>query len=359
MCLLPAPSMVRSLPLVADKRLDINIGNKFTMSKQKLLDRVRSEIRLRHFSLRTEQAYLLWTRRYVIFHNKTHPEHLGPQHVRSFLTHLAIRRNVAASTQNQALNAIVFLYRHVLKKDAGQFTGFVRAKPGRQLPVILSRNEVERILSNLNGQYKLMAGLIYGSGMRLMECIRLRIKDIDFKYRTITVRDGKGNKDRVTMLPQRFVPELQLHLRKNKVLHQQDLLEGAGSVYMPYALERKYPGASREWVWQYVFPASHLSRDPRSDAVRRHHISESILQKNIRRAVRKSRIAKPASCHTLRHSFATHLLESGYDIRTVQELLGHSDVRTTMIYTHVLKQGANAVRSPADLPRLNPLLSQV
>ncbi len=328
------------------------------MSKQKLLDQVRTQVRLRNFSIRTEQAYTLWTKRYVLFHHKTHPNLLGPQHVKNFLSHLAVNRNVSASTQNQALNAIVFLYREVLNKDPGKFNDFIRAKPGQQLPVVLTAEEVERILLNLNGLYKLMAGLIYGSGMRLMECIRLRVKDIDFEYLTITVRDGKGHKDRVTMLPQRFSESLQLHLQKIRILHQQDLMDGFGNVFLPYAIERKYPNANREWTWQYVFPACQLSHDPRSGVKRRHHLSESILQKNIRQAVLKSRISKPASCHSLRHSFATHLLKNGYDIRTVQELLGHKNVRTTMIYTHVLGKGAMGVKSPADLPRFNPLISK-
>jgi len=328
------------------------------MSKQKLLDQVRTEIRLRNYSIRTEQAYVLWIKRYVIFHHKTHPLQLGPPHVKKFLTDLALKHNVAAATQNQALNALIFLYREVLNKDPGKFDDFVRAKPGRHLPVVLSRDEVTNILSHLLGRYKLMAGLIYGSGMRLMECVRLRVKDIDFEYHTITVRDGKGHKDRVTMLPQSFVKLLQLHLKKVQILHQQDLLDGFGAVFIPYALEKKYPNAGREWIWQYVFPANHLSRDPRSGHQRRHHISESILQKNLRLAVRKAHITKPASCHTLRHSFATHLLESGYDIRTIQELLGHTNVRTTMIYTHVLRQGAMAVSSPADMARPKPLISE-
>jgi integron integrase len=328
------------------------------MSKQKLLDQVRTETRLRNFSLRTEQAYVLWTKRYVLFHNKTHPDKLGPEHVKHFLSYLAVERNVAAATQNQALNAIVFLYRQVLNKDPGKFNDFVRAKPGRQLPVVLSRQEVEQVLENLHGTSKLMAGIIYGSGMRLMECVRLRVKDIDFQYQTITVRDGKGHKDRTTVLPQRFADQLELHLKKVEILHQQDLMEGFGQTFMPYALKVKFPNAEREFIWQYAFPASRLSFDPRSATKRRHHFCESILQKNIRRAVVKAKITKPASCHTLRHSFATHLLESGYDIRTVQELLGHSNVRTTMIYTHVLCKGAMGVNSPADMARPNPLISK-
>ena len=319
------------------------------MSKQKLLDRVRNETRVRNYSLRTEQAYTLWIKRFVLFHNKTHPANLGPDDVKNFLTHLAVKGNVSASTQNQALNAIVFLYRNVLGTEPGKFDDFIRAKPGRQLPVVLTRQEVERLLGCLNRRSRLMAGIIYGSGMRLMECLRLRIKDIDFQYRTITVRDGKGHRDRVTMLPQRFIRPLEMHLQKVRIQHEQDLAEGAGSVFLPYALERKYPGADREWSWQYVFPADNLSKDPKTGLLRRHHLSESVLQKAIHQAVRKAAISKPASCYSLRHSFATHLLESGYDIRTVQELLGHSNLRTTMIYTHVLNQGALAVRSPADL----------
>jgi integron integrase len=318
------------------------------MSSKKLLDTLRDTIRQKHLSIRTEKAYIQWVKRFILYHNKQHPLTLGPTHVNQFLTYLAVNLNVAASTQNQALNAIVFLYReifHMPLKDIGEF---VRAKRGQKLPTVLSKDEIKKIFAFLDGTYKVMAGLLYGSGLRLMECVRLRVQDVDFKYHSIIVRDGKGQKDRITTMPRFACEPLKLHLRKIKAIHLQDLNDGYGAVYLPYALKRKFTAAEKEWKWQYVFPAIHLSVDPRSGERRRHHVSESILQKRIRAAIRRAGIEKQASCHTLRHSFATHLLEDGYDIRTVQNLLGHKDVRTTMIYTHVLKLGGLAVRSPAD-----------
>jgi integron integrase len=274
---------------------------------------------------------------------------MGAEEVSQFLSDLAVRHHVAASTQNQALNAILFLYREVLRQEMGWLDGIVRAKKPRKLPVVLTPEEVKAVLKGLSGTAWLMASLLYGSGLRLMECTRWRVKDVDFAYNRIVVRNGKGDKDRVTVLPLNVKTPLQRHLQDVKALHDQDLGEGFGRVYLPYALERKYPNASGEWPWQYIFPAAKRSIDPRSDVERRHHMSRLVLQRAVRAAIRKAGIAKAASCHTFRHSFATHLLEAGYDIRTVQELLGHQDVSTTMIYTHVLNRGGRGVRSPADL----------
>ncbi len=315
----------------------------------KLLDQVRDVLRLKHYAIRTEDAYVDWIRRFILFHNKRHPAEMGAAEINAFLTHLAVKENVAASTQNQALAALLFLYREVLHQDLGPIEPVHAQKP-QHLPVVLTREEVRLILANMTGIHQLMAKLLYGTGMRLMECVRLRVKDIDFARREILIRDGKGEKDRVTMLPESLIAPLQEHLQQVKALHERDLAAGYGAVYMPYALERKYPNAAKEWGWQYVFPAANLSVDPRSGVTRRHHIDESGLQKAVRAAVQKTGIAKPASCHTFRHSFATHLLESGQDIRTVQELLGHKDVKTTMIYTHVLNRGPFGVRSPLDFP---------
>jgi integron integrase len=317
-------------------------------AQPKLLDRLRHAIRLRHYSIRTEEAYVNWARRFIVFHNKRHPDDMGPAEVGAFLTHLAVDGKVAASTQNQALNAIVFLYRDVLRRELGSVQEVVRAKRPPKLPVVLTVSEVKQVLEQLDGTTRLMAGLLYGSGLRLMECLRLRVKDVDFTYRQITVRDGKGAKDRVTMLPESLMAPLQAHLARVEALHQADLAAGRGDVYLPFALARKYPNASREWGWQYVFPAVKPSVDPRSGAFRRHHAAESVLQRAVKTAVRASGVNKPANCHTFRHSFATHLLANGSDIRTVQELLGHQDVSTTMIYTHVLNRGGQGVKSPLD-----------
>lgn len=310
------------------------------------LQQVRDRIRTLHYSIRTEQAYLDWVRRFVLFHGKRHPATLGESDVAAFLSWLAVERNVAPATQNQALNALVFLYRRVLEKPLGDIQGVVRAKRPQRLPVVLSRQEVGRLLREIDGAVWLPVSLLYGSGLRVMECVRLRVKDIDFHHRAILVRSGKGGKDRVVTLPDPCVRPLQRQLEAVRNLHEKDLADGFGEVWLPHALARKYPNAGREWGWQYVFPAARRSLDPRSGVVRRHHLDVSCLQKTVRRALRRAGIDKPASCHTLRHSFATHLLERGMDIRTVQEQLGHKDIRTTQIYTHVLQRGANAVMSP-------------
>ena len=315
---------------------------------KKLLDQVRDVLRLKHYSYRTEQSYVDWITRYILFHDKRHPKDMGVPEIEAFLTHLAVEGHVAASTQNQALSALLFLYHEVLRVALPDTIDAIRAKKPARLPVVLTRAEVQQVIAGMSGMYQLMAKLLYGSGLRLMECVRLRVKDIDFERREISVRDAKGGHERVTMLPTSLVAPLQEHLKRVKLVHDQDLAAGYGQVYMPYALDRKYPNASREWAWQSVFPSDRLSTDPRSQLTRRHHIDESNLQRAVKDAVRLAKIAKPASCHTFRHSFATHLLESGYDIRTVQELLGHKDVKTTMIYTHVLNRGGLAVRSPLD-----------
>ena len=314
-----------------------------------LLDQVRAVLRFKHYSLRTEQTYVDWIKRFIRFHGKRHPKHLGPTEVRAFLTYLAMEGQVAASTQNQALSALVFLYSHVLQRELPYLQDVERARRPRKLPVVLTREEARTLLAALvHPTFSLMGWLLYGAGLRLMECLRLRVKDVDFAYRQLVVRDGKGQKDRVTLLPDRLHAPLRLHLAKVKALHEEDLARGYGSVFLPFALERKYPNAPREWHWQYVFPAARISVDPRSGIERRHHAQEKGLQNAIKEAVRKAGITKPASCHSLRHSFATHLLEGGYDIRTIQELLGHKDVETTMIYTHVLNRPGSSVKSPAD-----------
>lgn len=318
------------------------------MKKSPLLERLRTTIRVRHYSYRTEKRYVHWVKRFILFHNKRHPAEMGAPEVGAFLTALAVDGRVAASTQNQALNALIFFYRHVMERDIGLIEGVVRAKRPQRLPVVLSPSEVAAILQHLDGDHWLIGNLLYGAGLRLMEGLRLRIKDLDFERRSLTVRDGKGGKDRITVLPQRLIPNLRNHLALVKGLHERDLAEGFGEVYLPHALARKYPNAPKEWGWQFVFPASTRAVDPRTGVVRRHHCYSKTFQSAIKKAVRLAGIHKPASSHTLRHSFATHLLENGYDIRTVQELLGHKDVRTTQIYTHVLNRGGNAVFSPLD-----------
>ncbi len=314
----------------------------------KLLDRVRLVIRARHYSPRTEKAYVSWVRRFVLFHGKRHPETLGEAEITAFLSALATQRKVSASTQNQALSALLFLYREVLGRDPAWMDGIVRAKRPVRLPVVLTRDEVQVILGQLNGTPWLMASLLYGSGLRLLECCRLRIKDVDFGRAEILVRDGKGRKDRVTLLPKRVRNVLSAHLDRVRATHRKDLEAGAGSVELPGALAAKYPRTAWEWPWQWVFPATRPYRDPETGSRRRHHLHESVLQRAVKDAVRRAGVPKPATSHTLRHSFATHLLEDGYDIRTIQELLGHSDVSTTMIYTHVLNRGGRGVRSPLD-----------
>jgi integron integrase len=313
-----------------------------------LLDRLRRHVRLLHYSIRTEEAYAHWVRRFVLFHKKRHPSEMGTDEVRHFLSHLANEGRVSASTQNQALSALLFLYREVLGVDLPFVEGIERAKRPARVPVVLTREEAARVLDRLSGTHHLMASLLYGSGLRLMECVRLRVKDLDLGYRQVTVRDGKGERDRRTMLPDRLVAPLSEHLARVRRLHGEDLRLGYGRAYLPYALERKYPSAASEWGWQWVFPASRLSVDPRTGAVRRHHAAEDLLQRAVKRAVAQAGVAKRASCHTFRHSFATHLLESGCDIRNVQELLGHTSVETTQIYTHVLNRGGRGVRSPLD-----------
>ncbi|MEW6414559.1 MAG: integron integrase [Pseudomonadota bacterium] len=315
----------------------------------KLLDQVRDKIRVKHYSIRTETQYLQWIRRFILFHGKRHPREMSAPEVEAFLSHLATVGNVSASTQNQALSALLFLYREVLDIDLPWMDTMVRAKKPRRLPVVLSRAEVARVLERMDGTYGLMARLLYGTGMRLMECARLRVKDVDFARREILIREGKGGKDRVTMLPEALVVPLKEHLGKRRRLYEDDLAKGMAGVYLPDALARKYPNSATEWGWQYVFPSGSYSVDPRSGHERRHHIDEKLLQRAMKRAVAASGVVKPATPHTLRHSFATHLLEGGYDIRTVQELLGHSDVSTTMIYTHVLNKGGRGVTSPLDM----------
>ena len=323
-------------------------GHNAIKTKPKLLDQVRSAIRTKHYSIRTEEAYVTWIKRYILFHKKRHPLKMGEKEIGEFLTHLAVKENVSASTQNQALCAIVFLYKYVLKKELGDFTDLAWAKKPKRLPVVFTREEAKAVLQQLSGTNWLMAMLLYGAGLRLSECLQLRVKDIDFAYKQITVRDSKGGKDRVTMLPEKVIEPLTKHLEKVKKLHEKDLKAGFGMVYLPDALERKYKNANKEWGWQYVFPASQISTDPRSGIRKRHHLYETVLQKAVKEAIRKAGIAKHASCHTFRHSFATHVLENGYDIRTIQELLGHKSVETTMIYTHMMNKGAMGVKSPAD-----------
>ncbi len=330
------------------KGRDVRGGTGCTDGPPRLLDRVREAIRVRHYSRRTEQAYVAWIRRFILANGRRHPAGLGGQEVEAFLTRLASDGRVAPGTQNQALAALLFLYREVLQVELPWMEGIVRAKRPRRIPVVLAREEVERMLSVLDGQVWLMAALLYGTGMRLMECVRLRVKDVDFARNEIVVRDGKGGKDRRVPLPRRLRDSLRAAVERVRVLHAHDLAAGAGEVWLPHALARKYPGAGIELGWQYVFPAQGLSRDPRSGRLRRHHVDESVLQRAVKRARATAGIDKPATCHTLRHSFATHLLDAGADIRTVQELLGHKDVATTQIYTHVLQRGAGGVLSPLD-----------
>jgi integron integrase len=315
---------------------------------KRLLDQLRELIRTKHLSIRTEKTYVQWAKRFILYHNKTHPAKMGPAEINQYLTFLAVKKNVAAATQNQALNAIVFMYKHLIGKDIRQIGDYIRAKRSQKMPVVLSKDEANLLFKRLSGVYKLIAGLLYGSGLRIMECMRLRIKDIDFKYKSITVRDGKGRKDRITILPDIITHRLKLQIEKAKIIHSQDLNDGHGTIYLPFAIERKYKNAGKDWRWQFVFPAPNLSTDPRTGIKRRHHLSENRMQREIHIAVKNSGVPKPASFHTLRHSFATELLASGYDIRTAQELLGHKNLNTTMIYTHILKKGGYGVKSPLD-----------
>lgn len=331
--------------------MNVNSASDFaekTLQKPRVIDQLRERLRYRHYSLRTEQAYLHWVKRFIYFHNKRHPLDMGREEIVSFLSHLAIRRQVAASTQSQALSALLFLYKEVLAVDLPWLNEFERPKKTARLPTVLSIGEVQALLSQMMGTPQLVARLLYGTGMRLLECLRLRVKDVDFPRNLILVRDGKGAKDRVTMLPQALREPLRLHL--NVILEQfkADLAKGMAGVQMPYALARKYPNAEYEWGWQYVFPAQNYSKDPRSGVIRRHHVDEKQIQRHVKKAAHAAGLIKPVSPHTLRHSFATHLLQSGADIRTVQELLGHKDVTTTQIYTHVLDRGGVGLISPLD-----------
>ena len=315
---------------------------------RRLLDQVRDRLRTKHYSYRTEQSYLHWIRRFIVFHGKRHPEKMAEREIEAFLTDLAVRRNVAASTQNQAFNAILFLYREVLGIELAAGIEAVRAKRPARLPTVLSRTEVEQVLSGLSGVPGMACRLLYGAGLRAKECLQLRVKDLDFRLNQILVRDGKGGRDRITVFPENVKADLRKHLQRVRMLHKKDLADGLGKVHLPYSFGKKYPGAARSWGWQYVFPSQSLSRDPRTGKTGRHHIDPSTLRKAIKKAVGLTGIHKPVGCHTFRHSFATHLLEDGYDIRTVQELLGHKDVRTTMVYTHVLSRGGRGVISPLD-----------
>jgi integron integrase len=313
----------------------------------KLLEQVRISMRRQHYAFRTEQAYVQWIIRFIRFHHMRHPQDLDTADIEAFLNHLA-QQNVASSTQNQAFSALLFLYNQILNKPLSAKINALRARSPQRLPVTLSKTETTTLLGKLSGTHQLIAHLLYGSGLRVMEALRLRVKDIDFAQHQIVVRRGKGNKDRITVLPEILYPPLKKHLQEVKNLHQQDLSLGYGRVYMPNALGRKYPNANQMWDWQYVFPAARLSVDPRSGMIRRHHLDASGLRKAIKQAAQQANIHKPIGPHTLRHCFATHLLEAGYDIRTIQELLGHKDISTTMIYTHVLNRGGKAVRSPLD-----------
>jgi integron integrase len=315
----------------------------------KLFPSIVECLRVKHYSKRTEEAYIQWIKRYILHHGKRHPRDMGVAEVEDFLTHLAVARNVSASTQNQAKSALLFLYKEVLEIELPWLDNVTQAKAPKRMPVALNKPEVQALLNRLDGTMWLIGSLLYGSGLRVMECLRLRVKDIDFVKREILVREGKGFKDRVTMLPAALIEPLKQHLLKVKQLHDEDLAAGFGEVFMPIALDKKYPGAGREWSWQYVFPSIKRSIDPANNQIRRHHADEKTVQRAVKKAAKAGNIAKLATPHTLRHSFATHLLEGGYDIRTVQELLGHSDVSTTMIYTHVLNKGGRAVNSPLDV----------
>ena len=317
------------------------------MPKTKLLDEVRKVIRLRHYSPKTEESYVNWIRKYVLYHNKKHPRDMGEKEIRDYLNYLSLTQNVSYSTQNQALNAIIFLYKNVIKKELGNLN-FEKAKRVKHIPVVLSKNEVELILNQLEGIVKLIVSLLYGSGLRLNECLSIRIKDVDVDYMQIIIRDGKGGKDRRTMIPGSLINQLKKQIEKVKQIHTSDLKCCGGFTDLPYALEKKYPNANKQFGWQYLFPASKQIYVPKTKRKHRHHLHEATIQRAVKSAVSKAELVKQVSPHTFRHSFATHLLENGYDIRTVQELMGHKDVRTTMVYTHVLNKGVMGVRSPLD-----------
>lgn len=314
----------------------------------KLLDRMHRALQSRHYSARTEHAYCMWTKRFIYFHDLRHPAEMGEAEINAFLTHLAVVDKVSASTQNQALSGLLFLYRRVIGREVGNLGTVIRARRPSRVPVVMTRDEVKTVLAEMDGEYWLMASLLYGSGLRLMECLRLRVQDIDFERGEITVRQGKGGKDRKTMLPHSLKAPLQRQLKRARTMHQSDLADGWGRVVLPAALDRKYPAAPSEWRWQWVFPQHQRWKNHRTGEQGRHHVHETLLQRAVKDAVRRSGLVKRVSCHTFRHSFATHLLESGYDIRTIQELLGHSSLSTTMIYTHVLNKGGFGVRSPMD-----------
>jgi integron integrase len=316
---------------------------------RKLLDQVRDTIRLKHYSERTGKTYVHWITKYILFHNKRHPKEMGFPEVEAFQTHLAKDQKLSASSQNQALSAVLFLYRHVLKIELQGSANSIRANKPEHIPAVMTKDEVQRVLKNMSGVSLLMAQVMYGSGIRVSECVQLRVKDLDMEYLTITVHDGKGEKDRVTILPASLVEPLRAHLLEVQKIHNRDLEHGFGQVGLPYALARKYPNVDREWDWQYVFPSATLAKEKETGIFRRWHTSESTIQKTVKKAILDAGVNKHASCHTFRHSFATHLLQAGYDIRTVQELLGHKDVKTTMIYTHVLQRGGLAVKSPLDI----------
>lgn len=320
---------------------------KISNSKPKLLDQVRITLRTLHYSRKTEEAYVKWIKEYIIYNNKLHPEKLTEEHVSKFLSHLAVDKHVSASTQNQALCAIVFLYKKVLEKDFGWLDDVVRAHKSVRIPVVFTRQEVKSVFQFLDGTPKLVCSLLYGSGLRLGEALSLRIKDINFEYRQITVREAKGDKDRITTLPELIIPELKQHLNKVYKQHKEDLAKGKGKTILPNALEKKYPNSDKDYFWQYVFPSDTFVKNEKTGLFFRYHIHESTIQRKIKAVVKKANIKKPATSHTFRHTFATHLLESGYDIRTIQELLGHSSVKTTMIYTHVINKGAGVI-SPLD-----------
>ena len=316
--------------------------------KPRLLEQVREVLRYRHYSYRTEQSYIYWIKRYIYFHNKKHPREMRADEIVEYLTHLAVKRKVSPSIQNQALSALLFLYKQVLQVDLPWLENIKRAKRKKYIPVVFTPDEVKRVLAQFDGTRWLIFSLLYGAGLRLSECVRLRVKDVDFHYRQLIIRDSKGYKDRVTVLPAPLIDPLRNHLVRVKERHELDLKMGYGDVYLPFALNKKYPNAAREWHWQYVFPSANISTDPKTGRQRRHHVYDRSLQRAMKRALVKAQVAKPAGTHTLRHSFATHLLQDGYDIRTVQELLGHKDVKTTQIYTHVLQKGGAAVRSPLE-----------